>query len=365
MGWEDRPYYRDSSASPNPILRVLNGSVPLFTLFGIRVRAHAALILFVAATILLDYSQKEFRLADRVLGMGVWVLVVILHEFGHCFAARWIGGSANEVLLWPLGGLAYTEYPHRASATFLVSAAGPAVNVILCVAAGIGLWFTTPTAFMTHYLVHPGHVHVTLNPFYMAPRGGVFFTYTDAAFYWWYLYIASYVTLLFNLMPVYPLDGARMVQAALWPMIGHFRSMMLMTGVGMGASVILAIVCLAGGGEGFFFAMVFVFCFVECYRQRMLLRESGPEDWRESIDYSASLFNQTEDKPKRRRVSRRALNRARRIAAQEKAARDQIDAILAKVSAKGMASLTWRERRTLRRATERHRRSEFELSRFQ
>ena len=31
---------------------------------------------------------------------------VLLHEFGHCFAARWVGGDANDILMHPLGGLA-------------------------------------------------------------------------------------------------------------------------------------------------------------------------------------------------------------------------------------------------------------------
>jgi stage IV sporulation protein FB len=364
MGWEDRPYYRDSSAPSNPILRVLYGSVPLFTVFGIRVRAHAFLIIFVLLTILLNFGVPGFGLVDRVISMAFWVAIVMLHEFGHCFAARWIGGTAHEVVLQPLGGVAYTDHPRSASAQFIVSAAGPAVNLVMFVAAAIGLYWSTPTAETLRFVAHPQHLLLPLNPFALAPT---FFTNrSEAAFYWWFLYIINYITLLINLLPIYPLDGGQMTQAVLWPLLGHFRSMMVTTAVGMGASVVAAIACLvAPHGVGVLFSIIFVFCFVQCYRQRLLLRESGPEDWRDSVDYGAALFNATEDKPKRRRVSRRALNRARRIAAQEKAARDQIDSILAKVSAKGMVSLTWRERRTLRRATERQRRSEVELSRFQ
>jgi hypothetical protein len=50
---------------------------------------------------------------------------------------------------------------------------------------------------------------------------------------------------------------------------------------------------------------------------------------------------------------------------QEKAVRDRIDAILAKVSSQGMTSLTWIERRKLYKATQRHRRTESEISKFQ
>lgn len=37
----------------------------------------------------------------------VLLLTVLVHELGHCLAARQVGGSATGILLWPLGGLAY------------------------------------------------------------------------------------------------------------------------------------------------------------------------------------------------------------------------------------------------------------------
>jgi hypothetical protein len=72
-----------------------------------------------------------------------------------------------------------------------------------------------------------------------------------------------------------------------------------------------------------------------------------------------------EEKPRRKRLSRRVIRKARRIAQQEKAVRDRIDEILAKVSKTGMTSLTWVERRALKKATQQCRRSETELSKFQ
>src|SRR5205085_318874 len=61
---------------------------------------------------------------------------VLLHEFGHCFGARLVDGEANEVLLWPLGGLANCDVPHTPRANFITAAAGPLVNLLLCVLAG-------------------------------------------------------------------------------------------------------------------------------------------------------------------------------------------------------------------------------------
>src|SRR5258707_11957965 len=113
MGWQDRSYYRDSgSNSGNPLMWLMTGSVPLFTAFGIRVRAHASLVILIVLVLLFGLGQG-FTWQDRVQSMSILFTIVLLHEFGHCFTARWVGGEANDILMHPLGGLAFTRPPHR------------------------------------------------------------------------------------------------------------------------------------------------------------------------------------------------------------------------------------------------------------
>ena len=92
-----------------------------------------------------------------------------------------------------------------------------------------------------------------------------------------------------------------------------------------------------------------------------MLREMGAEDPGDQIDYSAAYEPQT---PRRRRsrVNQQAIKKVRKL--EEKARLEQlrIDEILAKVSAQGMASLKWSERRALRKATEHRRKRDLELS---
>ena len=57
--------------------------------------------------------------------------IVLLHEFGHALACRQVGGKANQIVLWPLGGVAYVAPPPRPGATLWSIAAGPLVNVAL------------------------------------------------------------------------------------------------------------------------------------------------------------------------------------------------------------------------------------------
>src|ERR1700733_6882186 len=139
MAWQDRPYYRDrGTPSGNRLLWLLFGSVPLFTVFGIRVRAHASLVLY--AILILAIPSTGFWWQDRVENVVLVFCIVLLHEFGHCFAARWLGGYADEILMHPLGGFAMAHPPRHPWPTFLTVAAGPGVNVLICLVTGAILW---------------------------------------------------------------------------------------------------------------------------------------------------------------------------------------------------------------------------------
>src|SRR5437868_1471752 len=100
MGWEDRPYYRDRPPGQpgGPIGWLLYGSVPLFTAFGIRVRAHASLIVIAGFMLVLGMGGGT-DFIDRAYGITALFGVILLHEFGHCFAARWTGGEAKDILM--------------------------------------------------------------------------------------------------------------------------------------------------------------------------------------------------------------------------------------------------------------------------
>jgi stage IV sporulation protein FB len=358
MAWDDRPHYRDRSGpSTNPLVWLISGSVPMFRIFGIRFRAQASLIIFILAVVLLDWD-KAFPIQLRALGMALWTCALILHELAHCFVARRFGGGPDEILLWPLGGLVPHDPPHKPAPTFVTAAAGPALNLLFCVASAAAIYFSTP---VSGAFPHSSHIMVSLYPFH-GPTPDFHCRWSDPIFFLWAIFTVNYRILLLNLLPILPLDGGHMLQSVLWSLVGNFRSMIVATSVGIGGAVIFGIVSIASN-QYWFIAAFMVFCLYECYRQRIILRENGPEDWRESFDYSQSLFDAPSE-PRRRRLSRRAIRKARKIANQEKAARDRIDAILAKVSARGLPSLTWHERRALRKTTEQQRRRESELSQF-
>src|SRR6516165_8940743 len=152
------------------------GSFPLFRVAGIQVYVHWAWLLVAYLAI-----------------FGI----VLLHEFGHALACRQVGGEANRIVLWALGGAAFVQPPPRPGAHLWCIAAGPLVNVILVPVTGAAFWF--------------------------AHRAGLGNEYPDFEHFLLSIAVINVFPLIFNLLPIYPLDGGRILQALLWFVIGQAR----------------------------------------------------------------------------------------------------------------------------------------------
>jgi len=218
---------------------------------------------------------------------------------------------------------------------------------VICLICGLIFYFATGS--------------LPWNPFNFTPIGH-FRGWVDLVRYANWIYQISLMLLIFNLLPIYPLDGGQMVQAALWPVVGHYKSMIWSCTVGMVASVLGAMVALATKNIGL--AILAGFGFVTCMQRRQMTVAAGPYESDDTTDYSAAY----EIEPNRKRTHsrwsiRRAAKKARRIATEERREQQQIDAILAKVSAQGMQSLTWGEKRALKKATEHQRQRDLEMGR--
>jgi Zn-dependent protease len=205
--------------------RIQGGSIRLFRVAGIDVFLHWSWFLFAVLRLQSYDSDDAFGFAHYDL--QVWYAVeylalfsiVLLHEFGHALACRSVGGIANRIVLWPLGGLAFVDPPPRPGAVLWSIAAGPLVNVLLLLPT-IGFWIVCRAA---------GYQDA-------APD-----LYRFAASLAW---INGYL-LLFNMLPVYPLDGGKIVQALLWFVMGRARSLLLATAIGLLTALGLLIFAIA------------------------------------------------------------------------------------------------------------------------
>lgn len=132
--------------------------------------------------------------------------IVLLHEFGHALACRQVGGVANRIVLWPLGGVAYVDPPPRPGATLWSIAAGPLVNVALLPV----LFVLGRTSRMLGWAQTMPNFHTLLRAV-------------------WYIDIGL---LAFNILPIYPLDGGQILRSLLWFPLGRARSLMVTTVLG-------------------------------------------------------------------------------------------------------------------------------------
>src|SRR5579864_6431973 len=106
------------------------GSIHLFRFSGIDVFLHWSWFL-VAVFEIQSRTGRYSSVTWNVLEYLALFLIVTLHEFGHALACRQVGGRANRIVLWPLGGVAYVDPPPRPGATLWSITAGPLVNLIL------------------------------------------------------------------------------------------------------------------------------------------------------------------------------------------------------------------------------------------
>lgn len=337
MGFQDRDYSRSSGGAYGVLQWLWSGTVPLFTAFDIRVQAHASLVVCIVLGLLFGYGPNLYGSQSFVASTMLFA-IVLLHEFGHCFACRWVGGDADQIVMHPLGGLALATPPRRPLPSFITSAGGPVVNVVIC-------------ALCTAFLWAQGHRGLPNPVNFSAPLW--FFTGSGISRWVWWANTMSLMLLVFNLLPIYPLDGGRMVQEIAWPFVGFYKSMMFSCVVGM----IAAALALAAGlaTRSLMLMLIAGFGFVACYRTRQYLVAEGPWAFPDDGDYS--YRPEPSQRQSRRRQKR--IDTLHRQGQREQAA---IDAILAKVSAHGMQSLTWLEKRALRKATENQRKRDRELA---
>jgi hypothetical protein len=200
---------------------------------------------------------------------------------------------------------------------------------------------------------------VPWNPFAFARTGA---PVTSTLQLWLVItFSVSYFILLFNLAPVFPLDGGRMLQCLLWPSRGFADATRLATGVGMIGAIGFGLLGVISGQ--YLLLFIAVFGYLTCWQQRQALKMGAFEAENEfGYDFSQGYASLERDHQRERRpgfFERRRATRAKRRAELEAEQLEQyrrrVDAILEKISVSGSESLLSEERRVLEQETERRR----------
>lgn len=189
------------------------GSFRLFQLWGIEVHLHWSwfvVAIYSISSRIPNYTNPGWGALEYL----ALFLIVLMHEFGHALACRQVGGSANQIVLWPLGGVAYVSPPARPGAMLWSIAAGPLVNVVLL----------------------PGFLGI----FYAVRATGAMDQNQDIFSFLRAVIWMNSLLLAFNLLPIYPLDGGQILRSILWYPLGKARSLMAATVVGFIGGLALA-----------------------------------------------------------------------------------------------------------------------------
>ncbi len=390
----------------------MNWALPVFRAFGVPVKVHLLFIIVTLGFFLRQVGGKDNPLwwFDVLLFTAlIPFVVIVLHEFGHCFGARSVGGDAKEILIWPLGGLAFVDVPHTPRANFIATAAGPFVNVVICVACMVGLAiggflpnanplsnpyvsemrsFQDGRIYTSEYgfrAYKPGTAEqMPLSATYEkltkeqeGLRDRTVFRPRDAAMLAtlsggeraqapvWAVWLNrtfwfSWVLFLFNLVPAYPLDGGRLLQSFVWARSDYRRGVTVAGYSGYIFGVIFLIVAIAVN-EALFMGLALFILYSAWQALQQLDMDDGPFGYDFSAGYT-SLEKDDEPRPKPKKLGWytrwRQARRARKVQQEvEERAREEerMDQILEKIARTGKESLTDDERRFLERYSARKR----------
>jgi Zn-dependent protease len=325
----------------------LTGSVRIARVAGINVRVHMLYLLWMAFQLI----QARAGWKVELLFLGMLFVIILLHEFGHCFGARAVGGDAREILMWPLGGLAFAGAPMRAWPQFVTVACGPLVNVLFCVVSGVLLLATGTSELVLRLGFIP-----TIE----------YFGRSEIYGYIELIYTINLWLLVFNLLPIFPMDGGQLLRTILWPGFGLRQATIIATTVGLfGAAVLLGWgLGLFGGRASPMLIMIAIFGGLISYQQR-----AAAIHWHMSEDAPVQSVRWSE---RRRGFWSRLFGsgggRARPVSPpapsenpnpggwearieEEQRVEVEVDRILKKVKEQGIHSLSYIERQTLERAT--------------
>ena len=237
----------------------MSWSLKLLTIRGIPIRVHASFLLAIFYAAYIGFSSRTGAGWSRgVIFMVAFILLlflcVVLHELGHSLVAQLFGVKVQDITLWPIGGVArMTRLPERPYQEFLITAAGPATNVLLALfLAALTLAIAGPQQLLDA-LLSPRLLNLIL-----ARMNGLTLLL---------LLLANNVILaLFNLIPAFPMDGGRLLRSFLAALMPFGRATAIASVVGQIIAVIMTTVALLTGD--FSMALVGAFVFIAAMGER-------------------------------------------------------------------------------------------------
>ncbi|MBB5690046.1 site-2 protease family protein [Roseomonas alkaliterrae] len=210
----------------------MSWSFPIATVRGTVIRIHVTFFLLLAWIGAMHATRGG--MAEALAGIAFIAAVfacVVLHELGHAAAASRYGIATPDITLLPIGGLARLErIPEEPWREIAIALAGPAVNVAICLLL----------------LVVIGAMP--------APEEGLAVEDPRTGFLARLFWVNAFLV-IFNMIPAFPMDGGRVLRAALTFRMGHRRATHAAATVGQAVAIMLGFAGLFGAPLLIFIAL--------------------------------------------------------------------------------------------------------------
>jgi Zn-dependent protease len=199
-------------------------------LFGIPLYLHPTFLLLPAWVFFASWGEGLF-FSLFVMAVALATLVcLVLHELGHALMARAFGIGTRDITLYPIGGVARLErMSEQPAEEIAIALAGPAVNLVIALLLLVPFFLSVQLG-----LLGSGQ-----------PVLGEGFGRLAAKFSAWLMGM-NVVLLLFNLLPIFPMDGGRVFRAILALGVGRLRATEVAAAVGAALAVGLGLVFTLG-----------------------------------------------------------------------------------------------------------------------
>ena len=180
-------------------------STQIGRIFGVPIRLHLTFLLLLGWLAIAGLTSGDLSLL--LLSVGLFGCV-LAHELGHSVAAQRYGVQVMDITLLPIGGLArMASIPREPRQEFWIAVAGPAVNFVLA-----------PLLFGAHRLLEGAPAPLEI--------------LTAKGFLLGKLALLNVGMGLFNLLPAFPLDGGRILRAALAERMPYIKATQIASSLG-------------------------------------------------------------------------------------------------------------------------------------
>jgi stage IV sporulation protein FB len=215
----------------------MSWSFPIGSFKGTIVRVHYSLLIFLGWIALAYYAAGGASAALSGLVFVVFVFAcVTAHEFGHVLVARRFGVNTPDIVLLPIGGASRMEtIPEDPRQEALIGLAGPLVSLVL---AGLLIVLLGRLPSSADFASEQLGSHIVSLP---------------------QLALLNLVLAAFNLLPAFPMDGGRVLRAALSTRIGRVRATRTAARIGQGFAVLFGLFGLMSGNVILMLIAAFLF----------------------------------------------------------------------------------------------------------